>query len=430
MMTSNPTPHRRYWSLSLLFLGATLNLFDRQIMNVLAQDIKTDLHISDTALGLLTGTAFGIFYSVLGIPLGRLADRVDRVRLIAAVIALWSCFTAMCGLAGSFMQLFVMRMGVGIGEAGSQPASTALIPDLFSEQRRNTMMALFLIGAPAGGFLGLLFGGYLGSTWGWRKAFVVAGIPGVMLAALMFITMRDPRSSAIAPAQSKRPQASLPATLEALARGPRFKWLMMAMIFSTFLVYASGAWFPAFFKRMHGMTTADIGRFAALSVGLGGGLGTIGGGLLSDWLRSRVRRVESKVLMVTLALSIPALLGTVFSPDRSIALGSMLLFNVCAYGWLGPMVTLIQNEVGTSDRALALAVCTSIAGVVSLAGGLPLVGAISDALTPSEGPAAIAIALAITVVAAALAGIAAHWRALRVTEMAGGHLADRTFLRP
>src|ERR1700730_32347 len=144
----------RNWSLALLFVAGALNIFDRQIVNILAQAIKVDLSISDTQLGLLTGTAFGLFYSVLGIPLGRLADRVDRVKLIAAAMALWSAFTALSAAAGSFAQLFMTRLGVGVGEGGSQPASTAVVADLFPDGRRASALSLLLVGTPIGSFLG------------------------------------------------------------------------------------------------------------------------------------------------------------------------------------------------------------------------------------------------------------------------------------
>ncbi len=191
------TDGKRYWSLALLFAAGVLNLFDRQIVNILGQDIKTELGLSDVQLGLLAGTAFGIFYGILGIPLGRLADRVDRVKLIAGVLVIWSGFTVLCGFAGSFLQLFVTRMGVGVGEAGSQPASTALIPDMFAAERRTSALALLLVSAPVGSFLGLLVGGFVGATWGWRTAFVMSGMPGFALAIVMVTTMRDPRAAVV-----------------------------------------------------------------------------------------------------------------------------------------------------------------------------------------------------------------------------------------
>jgi predicted MFS family arabinose efflux permease len=413
------TPYRRNWSLALLFTVGALNLFDRQIINVLAQSIKTDLRISDAELGMLTGTAFGVFYSILGIPLGRLADRADRVRMIAAILVIWSGFTSACGLAGSYLHLFLMRIGVGVGEAGSQPASTALVADLFPVSRRTSAMSLMFVGAPVGSFLGLLVGGLVGSRWGWRAAFFVAGIPGLILAAVMLNTMRDPQPPIAGlrtySALSTRP--SLGATVMMLARRPGYLWLVLGNVCSAFLVYASGAWLPAFFIRVHGMSTSQIGVFAAITVGLGGAIGTFGAGMICDLLRPRVREIESNALMTMLGLSVPTLLLTVLSPDRSVALASMFLFNVCAYAFLGPFVTLTQRAATPDTRALGIAFTVSVGNILSLAVGLPLIGAISDKLTPSYGQEAIRYALALCALAG-LIGALAHWRARTALRMA------------
>jgi predicted MFS family arabinose efflux permease len=401
----------RNWSLAVLFVAGALNIFDRQIVNILAQAIKVDLSISDAQLGLLTGTAFGLFYSVLGIPLGRLADRVDRVKLIAAAMALWSAFTALSGLAGSFTQLFVTRLGVGVGEAGSQPASTALVADLFPQGRRASALSLLLVSTPVGSFLGLLLGGYVGTLWGWRAAFLVAGVPGLILAVVMVATTRDPKfARTISPS---RQEPSLHETLRMFAGRPRFRWLVLGAVSWSFLIYTSAAWLPAFFIRVHGMTTAQIGRFAAIAVGLGGALGTIGGGFICDLLRRRVREVELKMLMIALCLAVPLLLVTLLSGNRSIALVSMILFDVFAFSYLTPTVLLIQKAVKAESRSLAIAVGLSISTILNLGLALPLVGLLSDALTPTQGCGAIRYALALSAIAVGLVGMFSHWSASR-----------------
>jgi len=402
---------RRNWTLALLFAAGTLNIFDRQIVNILGQDIKVELGISDAQLGLLTGTAFGLFYALMGIPLGRIADRVDRIRLVAVSLALWSGFTALCGLAGGFAQLFVARMGVGIGEAGSQPASTALIPDLFSEERRNSAMSILVAGVPAGSFLGLLLGGYIAASLGWRTAFFVAGAPGFLIALMMWLTLRDPRA---APGKARTVAAgNLIEALQTLGARPRFRWLALALACSTFLVYASGAWLPPFLIRVHHMTTAQTGSFAALAVGVGGGIGALGGGVVCDLLRTRVPAVESKMMLLILAGSIPALLVTVLATDRMVVLVAMFTYNICAYAWLGPGATLIQRAATVETRALAIAISSTVASILSLGLGLPLVGALSDALVREYRENAIGYALAAGVLVAAVLGMVAHWRALR-----------------
>jgi predicted MFS family arabinose efflux permease len=400
----------RNWSLALLFAAGALNIFDRQIVNILAQAIKVDLSISDARLGLLTGTAFGLFYSVLGIPLGRLADRVDRVKLIAAAMALWSAFTALSAVAGSFTQLFMARLGVGIGEAGSQPASTTLVADLFPEGRRASALSLLLVSTPVGSFLGLLLGGYVGTLLGWRAAFLLAGIPGLILAMIMIATSRDPKFA------ERRADSQGPAlrdTLRMFASSPRLRWLVVGAVCWSFLIYASGAWLPPFFIRVYGMTTAQIGRFAAIAVGLGGALGTIGGGFVCDLLRRRVRDVELKMLMIALCMAVPLLLATLLSGSRSTALVCMILFDVFAFSYLTPTVVLIQKAVTAESRGLAIAVGLSISTILNLGLGLPLVGLLSDVLTPTQGHGAIRYALALGAIAAGLVGMFAHWSARR-----------------
>jgi predicted MFS family arabinose efflux permease len=413
----NPGPRRfqRLWSLVLLFAVGVLNLFDRQIINVLAQDIKIDLHISDVQLGMLTGTAFGLLYSILGVPLGWLADRVNRVSLIVAALAIWSGFTCLCAATGSYSQLFLARMGVGIGEAGSQPASTALIPDLFAKNRRTSAMSLMLAGAPVGSFLGLLVGGLVGSIWGWRTAFLVAGAPGLCLAAVTAATMRDPgpvsdTETSTLPDNGRGAETSLADTLLMLIRQPGYAWLVLGNICSAFLVYATGVWLPPLFIRVHGMSTAEIGAYAAVAVGLGGALGTLGAGAVCDALRTRITEVESKLLMAVLAVSVPMLLITVLSTHRLIALISMFAFNVCAFAFLGPTVILTQRASTPETRALSVAILVSTGNVLSLAGGVPLVGLLSDTLTPVYGQDAIRYALAYGTMPGCL-GVLAHWQA-------------------
>jgi MFS transporter, Spinster family, sphingosine-1-phosphate transporter len=408
-------------ALIMLFLVGVLNLFDRQILNVLAQSIKTELHLSDLQLGLLSGTAFGLLYAGLGIPLGHLADRVDRIKLIAGILALWSVCTALCGAAANFSLLFIARMGVGVGEAGSQPATTSLIPDYFAEERRTSAMSALLVAAPVGSFCGLLLGGWVGSVFGWRTAFLVAGVPGIVLAIVMRLTLRDPQADLRGAPSTGR--AAFLKTVRDLFATRRLGWLAVALASSTFLIYASGAWFPPLFIRVHGMSMKEIGAYSAMAVGGGGLIGTLGGGFLCDLMRNRVAHIESRLVIWVLLVCIPALLVAALSVDRRAALFAMFIFNVCAYAWLGPTVRLIQKDSGRHSQALAVAICTSLASTLSLCVGLPLVGAISDALTPAFGAGAIRYALVLTVAAAAAMGIFAHWRALRTPPQAANPLS-------
>jgi len=411
------TGRRRWWTLFVLVLVGAMNIFDRQLINILAQDIKVELVISDTQLGLLTGTAFGIFYSVLGIPLGRLADRLDRIRLIATTLVMWCGLTSACGLAQNFMQLFVLRSGVGVGEAGSQPASTALVSELFPGEGRVSAMSILLLGAPIGSFFGLAIGGYIASHWGWRNAFIFAGLPGLILALILLLTTKDPRTSAGAsPAQD-----SFFGALIELARNPILRWEAIGLVACSFFIYAPGAWLPAMFARIHGMTTGQIGASFAIAVGLGGGVGTLGGGYICEYLRPRVLQPQLSFLLGSLAIMVPLLLCVVVLQFKAQALVALFLFNVFAFSFLGPVVTLIQESVPLSRRGLAVAVCISLSNILNLCVGIPLVGAISDALKPAHGPSSIQYALAITALAAGGLALLAHMRtkALFSASMSG-----------
>jgi predicted MFS family arabinose efflux permease len=398
---------RPYWCLMLLFAGIALNLFDRQIINILAQDIKREFVISDAQLGLLTGTAFAFFYSIVGIPVGLLADRVNRIKLVASAISVWSLFTIFSGFTANFFQLVIARMGVGIGEAGSAPASTALISDLFPDKGRATAMSVLLLGAPVGSFIGLGLGGYVAAEWGWRAAFIVAGVPGLVLAPIMLATMRDPRHQAL----SSNTSTSVAKTVGTLFQSAAFRWLALGMVCSSFMVYGSGAWLPPFFIRNYGMTLTEIGSYSAIAVGIGGGLGTLGGGFICDRLRNKVRHVELSFVMLAMVLGIPSMLLTIFGPDRSTAIVGMILFCMCAFSCTAPIISFIQRQTPPESRALAIAFCSAGSNIVPLGLGLPLIGLLSDGLHVAYGQMALGYALLSGIFLAVVAGVGALWRA-------------------
>ena len=388
--------------LALLALLYTLNFLDRQVINILAESIKRDLGISDTELGLLTGTAFGIFYSVLGVPIARLADRWNRVNIISLSLLLWSGLTALCGVAQSYLQLFLLRLGVGIGEAGGSPPAQSLISDYFPYTRRATAMAVFTLGVPIGSFLGFLIGGIVDDLWGWRAAFFVAGAPGIVLVLLIKLTLKEPvRGQADGvPAEAREDLAPVGPTLRALFARRSYIRLVLGGTFGILMVYISGAWLPPFFIRVHGMTAGEIGAWLALSVGAGGAIGSIGGGILSDQLRKRYPRPEIWILAISTALTCPLLLLTVLAQDLSFALVGLFLLNMFAFVWIGPTSATIQRVVPIRSRSLAVGIQLSVANIISLTFGPPIVGYISDALRPEYGAESIRYALAIASVAA------------------------------
>jgi MFS family permease len=388
--------------LALLAMLYTLNFLDRQVINILAESIKRDLRISDTELGLLTGTAFGIFYSVLGVPIARLADRWNRVNIISFSLLLWSGLTALSSLAQTYVQLFLLRLGVGIGEAGGSPPAQSLISDYFPYTRRATAMAVFTLGVPLGSFFGFLIGGIVDDLWGWRVAFLVAGAPGVILVLLIKFTLKEPLRGRADGVHHESPGELAPIgpTLRGLFARRSYIRLVLGGTFGILMVYISGAWLPPFFIRVHNMTAGEIGTWLALSVGLGGAIGSIGGGMLSDRLRRRHPRPEIWILAISTALTCPLLLLTVLSENLSLALVGLFFLNMFAFVWIGPTSATIQRVVPIRSRSLAVGIQLSVANIISLTFGPPIVGYISDLLRPEYGAESIRYALAIASVAA------------------------------
>jgi predicted MFS family arabinose efflux permease len=388
--------------LAMLFLASVLNLLDRQIINILAQSIKQALRLTDAELGMLTGTAFGILYALLGVPLGWLADRLNRARLIGFALIVWSGFTCLSGGAGNFAQLFTARMGVGFGEAAIQPASTALVRDLVPSSRRASAMSLLLLGAPVGAFLGLLLGGWFGATLGWRRAFVAAGAPGILLGLVVLFGLSEPR-------QAMRRVSPPPffTTIRGLATDPRLRLVTLGLICATLMVYASGAWLPAYYMRVRGLPIGEVGRYSALAVGVGGGAGALGSGLLCDRFRRWDSDVEPKVLAACLGLTVPTLLAVLFSHELAVSLFALGAFNLVAYAYLGPIVVLIQKQANDATCGLAVGVCIAVSNMATLGFGLPLVGALSDRLAGDYGAWSIAVALSWALPPVALVGVVA-----------------------
>jgi predicted MFS family arabinose efflux permease len=311
----------RWYVVSILSAVYALNFLDRQVINILGESIKRDLNISDTQLGLLMGTAFALFYSTLGLPIARLADRTHRVNIIAAALLLWSGFTAACGLAASYLQLFLFRLGVGIGEAGGTPPSQSLISDYFPHQQRALALALFNSGPPLGGFLGFLLGGYVGDWFGWRTAFLIAGAPGLLAALLLKVSVKEPVRGRV-DGLERYAQRLLPfgQAVRSLLGLASYLWLISGSAFAIFSVYVAGAWLPSLFIRLHGFSAHQIGRWLALSAGLGGILGSLGGGFAATLLKRRWARGELWLTVIGCALVSPVLLLTVVARSTDLAL--------------------------------------------------------------------------------------------------------------
>ncbi|MFT7287008.1 MAG: MFS family permease [Halieaceae bacterium] len=364
----------------LLFTVYVFNFLDRQIFNTLLQPIKQEFQFSDTQMGLLGGLAFALFYSTLGIPIARLADQRNRVKIIAFSIAVWSVATAATGFAKSFSHLLIARLCVGIGEAGCSPPAYSLISDYFAPEKRARAMSIYSMGIGGGIFLGYLVSGAVAEQYGWRAAFFVVGLPGVLLALLLNLTLREPPrgfSDNISVAAKPPPFAE---AVTALWRRRSFRHLSLAAALHAFAGYGVGSFLPAFLIRSHGMTVAEVGFALSMisAVGIMGGIYL--GGYLSDHA-ARNRNDERYYMLVpgiSTLLAVPIALCIYLLPDKLLILALMLPSLLLGYMYLGPTFTMTQSLAGIRERALAGAVLLLVINLIGLGLGPTLAGWLSD----------------------------------------------------
>jgi MFS family permease len=367
--------------LALLLLAYILNFLDRQILGILAPPIIADLELSDTEFGVLSGPPFAILYSVLGVPFAYLADRTSRSSVIAAALAMWSAFTALCGLAVSFWQLFLFRMGVGIGEAGGVAPSYALIADYFPPERRARALAIFSLGIPLGLASGTLAGAYIATWVDWRAAFIVMGIVGILLAPVLRYFVRDVSRPKPGPTQS----APLGQVFPMLARKPTFWLLAFAASSSSLCGYGLAVWTPSVMIRSFGLDLISTSHFLASLLLIGGTAGVFAGGWLADRLGNSDRRWYARLPAIAWLITAPAWALGLLAPNLWLAWPLLLVGNALNILWLGPVTTAVQHLVPQPMRATASASFLLINNLIGLGVGPLLIGRLSDALKASHG---------------------------------------------
>lgn len=366
--------------LTLLLLAYILNYLDRQILGILAGPIIADLHLRDTDFGVLTGPPFAILYSVLGIPFAFLADRTSRSRVVAAALAFWSAFTGLCGTATSFWQLFLFRMGVGVGEAGGVAPSYALLADYFPPQRRARALAVFSLGVPIGLALGTLIGAYIAHAISWRAAFYAMGIIGVVLAPFLLAFVRDPeRSTHIGGA------APIGQVFPLLARKPVFWLIALAASFSSLCGYGLATWVPSVLERSFHMDLIARGQYFASLVSIGGCIGVFAGGWLADKLGAADRGWYAKLPAIAWLITAPTFAAGLMMPNLWVAWPLLLIPNALNILWLGPVITAVQHLVPRHMRATASASFLLINNLIGLGVGPVLIGHLSDVLKKTYG---------------------------------------------
>jgi len=368
----------RNYVLGILFLVYVFNFIDRRILAMLLEPIKKDLGASDTEMGLLVGPAFGIFYTFAGIGIARWADFGVRRSIIALGLALWSALTALSGLARTFAHLALLRVGVGIGEAGCSPPAHSLISDYFPPQRRATAISIYTMGIYVGILLSYALVGYLENEYGWRTAFVVAGLPGLALALVVRFTVREPERGHAEHCTAGTDVCSVGDVFRFLWRLRSFRHLALGAALNSFVGYGLGNWLPAFLGRVHAMDRADIGLCLGLTFGLGGAVGALAGGFLCDRFGARDSRWHLRIPALATILSLPLTALALVWPSRS---GSLILLGpaiVLGALYLGPIFSLTQGLVKLRMRALAAAVLLFIINIIGLGLGPLAIGAASD----------------------------------------------------
>lgn len=382
------TVSKRYqrYVLGLLLLVSILSFVDRQLFAILLEPIRAEFGLSDTQLGLVSGLAFSLFYVTIGIPVAWLADRMNRRNIITLALGTWSVMTALCGMAGSFGMLFLARMGVGVGEAGGSPPSHSLIADYFRPDQRATALSIFGLGLPVGLFVSFAGGGLLAEALGWRSAFLVFGIPGILLAVVIRLTLREPprgHSENLKPGLAE----PFPTALGKLWERRTFRHLPVAFSLFTLAGWGAMTWMPSYFIRVHGLSPADIGVALAFILGLGGGAGTLIGGALADRLARKHDDARWYMWMSGGAalLSIPFSMAAFLTGQVSIALGCLLAWAILSQSFMGPTYAIVQGIAGLPRRALASAILLFLTNLVSYGLGALVIGMLSDIFNPAYG---------------------------------------------
>ncbi|MCK9541644.1 MAG: MFS transporter [Novosphingobium sp.] len=408
----------RWYVLVLLMLVYTVHGMDRTIINVLLEPIREEFGLSDSALGLLTGLGYALPFALTGIPLGILVDRINRKRLLAALITIWSGFTALCGLAPSYGYLLASRMAVGATESGSPPSALALISDYFPAQIRSSAVSVFYIGAPTGAMLGAYFGGLLTASYGWRTALYVAAVPGFVLAALLLLTVREPKRG-----QSDETVTRENATfMDALrmARMPSHACLFAALIFGSLSSVGISSWIPALLMRAYQMPVGDAGSLTALA-GLIGMAGTALGGILSDYYaKGRTEKLLFLAGFSHLICIPPFLYGLLFVDDIAAFAPLLFLWSFLHVIYFGPGFSLALGLTPASLRGRMMALIFVLMNMLGAGMGPQIVGWVSDALTLAGDSASLRHAVAALTVATFITGmlflLARRWIKPGITE--------------
>lgn len=372
----------RAYTLTLIVAIYACNFVDRMIISVVAYPVQMELKLSDFQLGVLGGFAFALFYSILSIPLARLAERKSRVAIITVCLGLWSLFTALGGLAQNFTQLLLSRIGVGVGEAGFVAPAQSLLADEYPPERRAFAISIFSLGPPLGILIGGLAGGWITQAYGWRWALVLVGLPGILIALIAWATLREPVRGRWDGAQAaEAPGASLLDVCRTIVKTPTLALIALAGIATNFAGFGLFPFLPIFMMRRFDMSAGEAGAAVGLMIGIGGSLGAVLGAPLAAWVGRRAPQYYLAAPAAALLVSVPLLAAGFLQSSAAACLVLLVIPEILKYTYLGPSFGAVHNLVGPRERASTIALIYLLMSLVGMGLGPLFTGAVSDHLT-------------------------------------------------
>jgi predicted MFS family arabinose efflux permease len=378
-------PKNAWPVLLILCFVYVINFLDRQLLSILAKPIQDELAVCDGQLGLISGLYFALFYCVLAIPIGWLADRVNRVRLLSLACAVWSAATVACGLSTSYPQLAAARMAVGVGEAGGVPPSYAIVSDYFPSGQRGTALGIYNFGPPIGMALGVAFGASIAAAYSWRSAFMVLGSVGIVTALIVWAFVREPvRGGLDGPRGATAAPAAFWPTCRKFFATPVLLRLSLATGVTQIVTYATLNFTTLFLMREKGMTLGEVAVYYSLLVGIAVSAGMYTSGRLIDRFAPRTMAAYGYLPAIALAVAIPFFAGFVWAPGWQLALVFLAVPTFCNYFYLSPAVTLVQESVRPQERVLSGALLLLVMNLVGLGLGPTYLGAVSDWFRPAN----------------------------------------------
>lgn len=403
----------RAYVLFILVVVYTFNFIDRQIIGILAVPIKADLGLTDTQLGLMGGLAFALFYTGLGIPVAMLADRFSRTWIMTAALTIWSAMTAASGLATNFTQLFLARLGVGVGEAGGVAPAYSLIADYFPPGQRARALSIYSFGIPIGSAIGIVFGGVIASLINWRYAFFIVGLAGIVIAPIFRLTIKEPPRGQYDRQRSDTQVPGFKEILRTLSRKPSFWLLSLGASCSSMMGYGMFFWLPSFFVRSYHLSLLNASLFYGAVLLIGGLAGIWAGGWLGDRFGHSRRSQYARIPAIAFILAVPFYVLAILSPTLTLSFVVLLVPTALGLAWLGPVISAIQHLVPPNMRATASAIFLFINNLIGIGLGTFAIGLLSDTLQAQFGDDSLRYSIlagtGFYVLASALFFLAARW---------------------